>query len=109
MIDGKLVVLTDEFIYQGESKDFLIYIKKQDNSSLDISSMTVKFTITDIIDESVIHITKIGINNVSEGYSLVSFDAKDTSILPICKYRYKIEVAYNTGRNNVAKGYFTVM
>lgn len=109
MVDGKLTTLDDEFIYQGESKDFLIHIKKQDASSVDISSMTVRFSITDIIDESIVHISKTGINNVQEGYSLISFDSKDTETLPISKYRYKIEVTFNTGRNNISKGYFTVM
>ena len=104
-----LCVLDDIYIYHGDTKEFKISVFDELNKEVVLDTVTVKFILCEIDEESIIHLEKTGVNNMKENVSNIKLTSSDTVCIPMNKYTYKIERQYNAGDKNIGKGYFTVM
>lgn len=104
-----LCVLEDIFLYQGDFKEINIRVKGKGNSEIILNGVVVTFIVCDIDMEDVVYIEKDGINKLNNTMSVINILSSETSSIPMGKYRYKIEIKYNTGNKNIGKGYLTIM
>lgn len=109
-ITNSLNVLSDIGMYKGDFMQIDVDLVDELNEALPLEGMTVKFKICDLHDEDIVYVEKLGENSIfHEGVSEVKLLSSDTDKLPISKYRYIIEVHYETGNRSVGKGFLTIL
>lgn len=109
-ISNAICVLDDIGIYHGDFLQIEINVVNEKDIPISLETVVVKFKICDIQDEEIVYLEKEGEMVVgNESLAKVVLLTRDTEDLTISKYRYIIELNYQTGDKNIGKGFITIL
>lgn len=104
-----LFVLGDLGLYQGDYKTLDIHLENENGVPVIEEGISIEFIICDIDNEDMVFFTKMANKpDMTNIYKLI-IESNDTNNIPIGKYRYIINVIYESGDKNVSKGYLTIL
>lgn len=107
---NNLCVLDDIGIFHGDYVILEVNVVNDKDIPISLQTIIVNFKICDIQDEEIIYLEKEGEMTLrDESIAEVVLFSEDTEHLPISKYRYIIELHYETGDKNIGKGYVTIL
>lgn len=109
-ISNAICILDNIGIYHGDYLQLDVDVVNEDNKPISLDTITVKLKICDTQEEDIVYLEKEGeILIEDENVARVTLLTADTENLPISKYRYIIELHYETGNKNIGKGFLTIL
>lgn len=109
-MDNDMNILSNIGLYKGEFKKIDIEITNEWGKKISLDTITVKLKICDLQDEDIIYVEKEGIASlIEESVSIVTLESSDTEDLAMSKYKYIVEIHYETGNKSIGKGYITIL
>lgn len=109
-ITNPINILSDIGIYRGNFLQLEIDVVDEFEISVPLDTVQVIFKICDLQDEDIVFLEKIGENSLqNDGISEVRLLTSDTEDLSMSKYRYIIEILYETGNKSIGKGFLTIL
>lgn len=109
-LDNSLSVLSNIGIYRGDLLQIEINVVNEYNRPISLETVVVTFKICDVQDEEIVYLSKDGEIKVSdESVAVVTLLSQDTADFTISKYRYIVEINYETGDKNIGKGFITIL
>lgn len=109
--DNGTCQLENMCMYAGDSKNIEVDLEIEDeqNNPTTLESITVKMLICDLYDESHVLLEKTAILNRDGGIHEIFLSTQDTIKISIGKYKYVLQMIYDTGEMNIGKGYLTIL
>lgn len=109
-ISNAICILDNIGIYRGDFLQLDVDVVNENDVPITLDTITVKFKICDAQEEDIVYLEKEGEMVVAnENVVRVTLLTADTENLSISKYRYIIELNYETGNKNIGKGYITIL
>lgn len=109
-IENSLSILSNIGIYRGDLLKIEIDVVNEEDQPIPLDTIVVTFKICDVQDEDIIYLSKNGEMKVGdENIAIVTLSSQDTIDFSISKYRYVVDINYETGDKNIGKGFITVL
>lgn len=102
-IANELNVLDNLQYYREELIKIEVNVSTILGTAVPLDTVTVRFILCEMDKEDTIYIDKVGVN-IGDNVSQIKISSDETKLLIQNKYKYIIELIYNTGDKNVGKG-----